>query len=127
MNLSQCFAAIFHLLRQMIDIKSNNRNLFIPGDFNCHHPFWRSKGTSDSRVEEIFNLVISSELLPLTRFLPVLSYGNMLSIMCFFLKSLIFVALKSKNITREHFSLISNSFLCGFLHCLGNFKDEKCR
>ena len=59
------FVAIFHLLRQIIKMKFNNRNLFILGDFNCHHPLWRSKGTSDSRVEEIFNWVISSKLLPL--------------------------------------------------------------
>ena len=30
------FAAIFHLSRQKIEMKSNNRNLFILGDFNCH-------------------------------------------------------------------------------------------
>ena len=56
------FAAIFHLLRQIIEMTSNNRNLFILGDFNCHHPLWSSKGTSDSRVEETFNWVISSKL-----------------------------------------------------------------
>ena len=56
------FAAIFHLLRQIIEMKSNNRNLFILEDFNCHHLLWSSKGTSDSRVEEIFNWVISSKL-----------------------------------------------------------------
>ena len=59
------FAAIFHLLRQIIEMTSNNRNLFILGDFNCHHPSWSSKGTSDSRVKEIFNFICSPDLLPL--------------------------------------------------------------
>ena len=44
---------------------SSSRNLFILGDFNCHHPLWDSRGTSDPRGEEIFDLVISSDLLPL--------------------------------------------------------------
>ena len=66
-NASIChntFAAIFHPLRQIIEMTSNNRNLFILRDFNCHHPLWSSKGTSDSRVEEIFSWVISSKLSP---------------------------------------------------------------
>ena len=41
------------------------RNLFILGDFNCHHPLWNSKGTPDSRGEEAFDGVMSSDLLPL--------------------------------------------------------------
>ena len=41
------------------------RNLFILGDFNCHHPLWDSRGTSDPRREEVFDWVISSDLLPL--------------------------------------------------------------
>ena len=28
-------------------ILSSSRNLFILGDFNCHHPLWDSRGTSD--------------------------------------------------------------------------------
>ena len=28
-------------------ILPSSRNLFILGDFNCHHPLWDSKGTSD--------------------------------------------------------------------------------
>ena len=28
-------------------ILTSTRNLFILGDFNCHHPFWDSRGTSD--------------------------------------------------------------------------------
>ena len=44
---------------------SSSRNPFILGDFNCHHPLWDSKGTSDPRGEEVFNWVISSDLLPL--------------------------------------------------------------
>ena len=33
--------------------------------FNCHHPLWDSKGTSDPCGEEVFYWVISSDLLPL--------------------------------------------------------------
>ena len=44
---------------------SSSRNLFILGDFNCHIPLWYSKGTSDLHREEVFNWVISSDLLPL--------------------------------------------------------------
>ena len=40
-------------------------NLFILGDFKCRHPLWDSRGTSDPRGEEVFNWVISSDLLPL--------------------------------------------------------------
>ena len=40
------------------------RNLFILGDFNCHHPLWDSRGTSDPHEEEVFDWVISSDLLP---------------------------------------------------------------
>ena len=39
----------------------SSRNLFILGDFNCHHPLC----TSDPRGEEVFDWVISSDLLPL--------------------------------------------------------------
>ena len=46
-------------------ILSSSRNLFILGDFNCHHPLWDSKGTSEPRREEVFDWVISSDLLPL--------------------------------------------------------------
>ena len=41
------------------------RNLVILGDFNCHHPLWDSRGTSDPHEEEVFDWVISSDLLPL--------------------------------------------------------------
>ena len=41
------------------------RNLFILGDFNCHHPLWDSIGISDPRGEEVFDWVISSDVLPL--------------------------------------------------------------
>ena len=41
-----------------------SRNLFILGDFNCHHPLWDSRGTSDPRRDEVFDCVISSDLLP---------------------------------------------------------------
>ena len=46
-------------------ILPSSRNLFILGDFNCHHPLWDSRGTSDPRREEVFDWVISSDLLPL--------------------------------------------------------------
>ena len=41
------------------------RNLFILGDFNCHHPLWVSKGISDPRGEEVFDWVTSFDFLPL--------------------------------------------------------------
>ena len=46
-------------------ILPSSRNLFILGDFNCHHPLWDSRGTSDLCGEEVFDCVISSDLLPL--------------------------------------------------------------
>ena len=46
-------------------ILSFSRNLFILRDFNCHHPLWDSRGTSDLRREEVFDWVISSDLFPL--------------------------------------------------------------
>ena len=46
-------------------ILPSSRNFFILGDFNCHHPLCDSRGTSDPRGEEVFNWVISSDLLPL--------------------------------------------------------------
>ena len=36
---------------------------FHSGDFNCHPPLWDLKGTSDPRGEEVFDWVISSDLL----------------------------------------------------------------
>ena len=42
-----------------------SRNLFILGNFNCSHPLWDSRGTSDLSEEEVFGWVISSDLLPL--------------------------------------------------------------
>ena len=44
-------------------ILSSFRNLFTLGDFNCHHSLWDSRGTSDPRGEEVFDWVISSDLL----------------------------------------------------------------
>ena len=44
---------------------SSFRNLFIPEDFNCHHSLLDSKGTSDTHREEVFDWIISSDLLPL--------------------------------------------------------------
>ena len=45
-------------------ILPSSRNLYILGDFNYHHPLWDSRGTSDFRGEEVFDWVISSDLLP---------------------------------------------------------------
>ena len=47
-----------------LSILSFSRNLFILRDFNCHHPLWDLRGTSDSHREEVFDWVISSDLLP---------------------------------------------------------------
>ena len=41
------------------------RNLFILGDFNCHQPLLDSRVTSNPCGEEVFDWVISSDLLPL--------------------------------------------------------------
>ena len=46
-------------------ILPSSRNLFILGDFNCHHPLWDSRVTSEPRGEEVFDWVISYDLLPL--------------------------------------------------------------
>ena len=48
-----------------LSILPSSRNLFVLGDFNCHHPFWDSRGTSDLCGEEVFDWVISSDLLPI--------------------------------------------------------------
>ena len=61
---------LFAPLQRMADFFSSSilpssRNLFILGDFNCHHPFWDSKGTSDPCGDEVFDWVITSDLLPL--------------------------------------------------------------
>ena len=47
-------------------ILPSSRNLFILGDFNCHHPLWDSRGTSDPRGEEVFDWVTSSPSMTLT-------------------------------------------------------------
>ena len=43
----------------------SSRNLIILGKVNCHYPLWDSKGSYDSRGEEVFGWVISSDLLSL--------------------------------------------------------------
>ena len=43
----------------------SSRNLYILGHFNCHHPLRDSRGTFNPRGEEVFDWVISSDLLPL--------------------------------------------------------------
>ena len=42
-----------------------SRNRFILGDFNCLHLLWDSRGTSDPRRGEVFDWVISFDLLAL--------------------------------------------------------------
>ena len=43
----------------------SSRNFFILGYVNCHHLLWDSKGSSEPRGKEVFDWVISSNLLPL--------------------------------------------------------------
>ena len=66
-------------------ILSSFRNLLILRDFNCHHPLWDSRGALDPHGEEVFNWVISSDLLPLNdpdtptlfhRFSPDISFAS---------------------------------------------------
>ena len=47
-------------------ILPSSRNLFILGNFNCHHPLWDSSGTSDPRGEKVFDWIISFPLMTLT-------------------------------------------------------------
>ena len=69
----------------------SSRNLFIPGNVNCHHPLWESKGIFVPRGEEVFNWVISSDLLPLNNpDIPTLSHrfsGSRYSLDIFFTPS----------------------------------------
>ena len=44
-------------------ILPSSRNLFILEDFNCHHLLWDSRGTFDPCGEEVFDWVISFDLL----------------------------------------------------------------
>ena len=66
-------------------ILPSSRNLFILGNFNCHHLLWDSRVTTDPRGEEVFDWVISSDLLPLNdpdtptpihRFSPEISFAS---------------------------------------------------
>ena len=41
-----------------------NKDLFVLGDFNCHHPLWDSNSPTDQRGSEVFDWIISSDLLP---------------------------------------------------------------
>ena len=50
----------------LFSLNSSSRNLFILGDFHCHHPLWDPRGTSDHRGEEVFYWVISSPSMTLT-------------------------------------------------------------
>ena len=46
-----------------LSILSSSRNLFILGDFNYHHSLWDSRGTSNPYGKEVFDWVISFDLL----------------------------------------------------------------
>ena len=46
-----------------LSILPSSRNLFILGEFNCHPPLWDSRVTSDRCGEEVFDWVVSSDLL----------------------------------------------------------------
>ena len=60
-----CTPPLFAPLQRMAEpIPSPSRNLFILGDFNCHHPLWESRRTSDPHGEEVFDWVFSFDLLP---------------------------------------------------------------
>ena len=45
-------------------ILSSSRKLFNLADFNCHHPPWDSRSTSDPNEEKVFDWFFSSDLLP---------------------------------------------------------------
>ena len=66
-----CTPLLFALPRRLAKlipfppIFSSSRNLFILGDFNFYHTLWDSRGTFDPWGEELFDWVISSDLLPL--------------------------------------------------------------
>ena len=68
-----CTPPIFASLQWMAEpipspeifIFPSSRNFFILGDINCHHPLRDSRVTSDPCGEEVFDWVISSDLLPL--------------------------------------------------------------
>ena len=62
-------------------ILHSSRNLFILRDFNRHHPFWDSKDISDPHRKELFNWVISSDLLLLNNSdIPTLLHRSSLNI-----------------------------------------------
>ena len=46
-------------------ILPTRKDLFILGDFNCHHPLWDSSSHTDKRGSEVFDWIISSDLLSL--------------------------------------------------------------
>ena len=56
---------MLYLLDEWLFCLSSSRNLFILEDFNCHHPLWDSRVTSDPCREEVFDWVISFDLLSL--------------------------------------------------------------
>ena len=57
----------------------SSRDLFILGDFNCHHPLRNLMGTSDLRGEEVFDWVISSDLPSMTLTYPLSSIAPSLT------------------------------------------------
>ena len=60
-----CTFQFLHLVIAEPTLLPSSRNLFILGDFNCHHSLWDSRRRYfDSRGKEVFNWIIS-DLLPL--------------------------------------------------------------
>ena len=57
--------SLFSNERQNQLLFSSSRNLFILGDFNCHHPLWELRSVSDTHRKEAFDWVIFSDLLSL--------------------------------------------------------------
>ena len=63
-----CTPPLFALPQRMAEPIPSLHKFFHSGNFNCHHPSWDSRDTSDPCREEAFGWVISSDLLPLNDF-----------------------------------------------------------
>ena len=81
----------------------SSTNLFILGNFNCHHLFSDSRGTSKPRREEVCDWVISSDLLPINDSdIPTLKYSrHSLYVECndISTRSIFFSTIYSSNLT----------------------------
>ena len=96
-----------------LSILYSSRNIFVLGNVNCHHPLWDSKGSSDPHGEEVFDWVISSDLLPINNpdipTLPRRFFGSRYSPDIFF--ALSSLALSSswevlQNLGSDHLSIL---------------------